>query len=168
MNSATITWDKYTLTYKDNESESKWDRYQDAGIDKLARTLDGLKSLSIYKYFFESIDYDGITVPVSVSQFRAKVQSIDATYDDTIYIESVTIDVSSLYEILALKVQSYMMDNYDKPALILIGDDLLPAISNGGLPAGKFKLNLQRWYKVLYIPGLKEIIVLGESDVSKN
>ena len=77
---------------------------------------------------------------------------------------SVTINISELYKILALKVQSYMINNYDDPELIIIGDDLLPAIENGKLPSSKFKLNLQRWYKVLYIPNFKGITVLGELD----
>ena len=34
--------------------------------------------------------------------------------------------------------------------------------------SSKFKLNLQRWYKVLYIPGIKGIIILGKCDLNKN
>ena len=165
MNSATIEWDDNTLTYSDNESTSKWFRYENKSVDKLAGMMDGLKSLSIYKYFFESTDYDNLVIPILSSQSHAKVQSIDAAYDDMIIIESVTINISELYKILALKVQSYMINNYDDPELIIIGDDLLPAIENGKLPSSKFKLNLQRWYKVLYIPNFKGITVLGESDI---
>ena len=36
---------------------------------------------------------------------------------------------------------------------------------SGNLPTTKFEINMQKWYRVIYIPDIQDIIILSNRDI---
>ena len=166
MNKATIQWNDYTLIYADTDATFEIKRYEDHRINRLGYILDAIRSRSICHKFFTDIEQSSIMITTLKNPPVARY-NINDSWPDTIEIESIVIRMDRLYEILALSIQNYITNNYDTPEIILIGKKLLPAIVSGNLPTTKFEINMQKWYRVIYIPDMQDIIILSNRDIKR-
>lgn len=161
MNNADIEWDDIVVTYTDNKNYYQIYRKQTDLGKRLGNILDYIKSRSIHDHFFKQMEYDAICIPIQIASVEPSNSRWD-TPDATIRIESAVISMEQLYKLLAMKVQDYISKNYSSPSIILIGNELQPAIADGKLPDSRFIIKVPGWYTTVYIPNLEKIIILGE------